>query len=300
MTRKILILLLLCLRICSYSQIIGGSKDLEIDSSLKIITIGSTATDTWIGTTDGLYKINKKTKKVAHLKKENSTLPSNNVTAICPRKNGDIWIGTSNGILRFDNFSYMVINSENANILDNNITALAEDNSGDMWIGTFKGGLVMEHKNRFKVFNNRNSILPNNHIFSLSADDMGNVWVAPREEGLICISYGKHWKKMESLDTSVMKNITFVLKKNDNSYYVGTNKNGLFLYENDKFVALKCSKIISEKFRYVTFVSTVKKYIVSCESGLYLLRDITDVKDTANLVYYNDINFLGATFFMDF
>lgn len=297
MPAKLLLTFLALLPYLLKAQI--NTKDLQIDTGVKISAIGSTPTDTWIGTTQGVFKINKKTKKVAHLLKENSALPSNNVTSLCPRKNGDIWIGTSKGILRYDNFTYLIINHENSSLPENTITSMAEDNQGNMWLGTLNSGLVKVHQNKFKTFTTRNSILPSNTIFSLSADDKGNVWVAPYMKGLVQVN-GKKWNAVTFFDSTSTVNVSFVLSKNDSALYIGTSKNGLFVYQEGKLTREECSRELSEKMRYLTTITTVKKLVVGCQKGLYFLKDLSDVKDTKNLLFYDDYTFLEMTFLMDF
>ena len=69
-------------------------------------------------------------------------LSQNTVTALAQDSQGNIWIGSQNGLNRFDGFSVKVYrpDQQQANTLsDNFITSLAVDASGIIWVGTLNG-----------------------------------------------------------------------------------------------------------------------------------------------------------------
>ncbi len=67
-------------------------------------------------------------------------LPQNDVLAITPTRDGYLWIGTEEGLARFDGVHFVVFDSRNTPGLKNNtITALFEDRDRNLWIGTLGG-----------------------------------------------------------------------------------------------------------------------------------------------------------------
>lgn len=67
-------------------------------------------------------------------------LPQNDVLAITPTRDGYLWIGTEEGLARFDGAHFVVFDSRNTPGLKNNtITALFEDRDRNLWIGTLGG-----------------------------------------------------------------------------------------------------------------------------------------------------------------
>ena len=108
---------------------------------------------TWAATTNGIYKVSNKTKKSVYYSTANSPLQSNNVTSVCCRANGDVWIGTPKGIVFFDGYTFNTVDTENSILPENNITGMKEDANNDLWIGTSKSGLVKVHRNRFYIYN---------------------------------------------------------------------------------------------------------------------------------------------------
>jgi len=80
-------------------------------------------------------------------------LTSNIVTCIIQDHYGYIWIGTQNGLNRFDGYRFTpyYYNKDNQQSLPhNNITSLFVDSKGKLWVGTPKGlAYYDEGNNRF-------------------------------------------------------------------------------------------------------------------------------------------------------
>jgi len=94
----------------------------------EVITAQSeTSVAWWIGTNHGVLRIKKKNLKTIRYTSENSMLPSNRVTSICTKPDGQVYIGTDHGILRYDRFAFMIINTENSRLASDNIISLRFD-----------------------------------------------------------------------------------------------------------------------------------------------------------------------------
>lgn len=77
-----------------------------------------------------------------------SELPSNEITDIFQDSTGFIWLGTSNGLGRYDGHNVQTVLSDYRcpeRLTDNRITCFAEDER-QVWIGTFKGLNVYDKK----------------------------------------------------------------------------------------------------------------------------------------------------------
>lgn len=111
-------------------------------------------------------------------------LPSGNITVALKGKNGYMWIGTDNGLCKFDGYSFksLVNIPGNPNSISSNfINTLAEDKSGKIWVGTMDGLNVLDpNTEKFERFyhneRSKNSI-SNNKIFSILADKDGTIWI---------------------------------------------------------------------------------------------------------------------------
>jgi signal transduction histidine kinase/ligand-binding sensor domain-containing protein len=103
-------------------------------------------------------------------------LPQNTVTAIFQGRDGYIWMGTYNGMARFDGVHFMVFDSVNSPGLKNSrITSLYQTSDETIWIGHETGEISCLRDGRFT-----NSFFPHNwpkeEIVAISEDEQGDVW----------------------------------------------------------------------------------------------------------------------------
>ena len=71
-------------------------------------------------------------------------LSSNNTTAFAQTLDGYLWVGTSDGLNRFDGHSFQVfkhMDNEPSSLSDNYVTSLFVDHMGVLWVGTKTKGL---------------------------------------------------------------------------------------------------------------------------------------------------------------
>jgi ligand-binding sensor domain-containing protein/signal transduction histidine kinase len=78
-------------------------------------------------------------------------LPSSTVTAIIQTPDGYLWIGTYNGLARFDGVRFVTFDPVNEPALSQTrIQGLFLDASGTLWISTFRGGLTSYRDGEFR------------------------------------------------------------------------------------------------------------------------------------------------------
>ncbi|MEZ5083384.1 MAG: two-component regulator propeller domain-containing protein [Bacteroidales bacterium] len=106
----------------------------------------------------------------------NSGLPSNYIHAIAMDQNGSKWIGTSNGLVKFDENNWTIYNTSNSGLPSNAINGIVIDGIGTKWIGTWNG-LVKFDGTTWITYNTSNSGLPSNQFLTMDVDQNGTVWV---------------------------------------------------------------------------------------------------------------------------
>jgi Predicted periplasmic ligand-binding sensor domain len=69
-----------------------------------------------------------------------SGLPQNSVDAILQTRDGYLWLGTQEGLVRFDGVRFTIFDSRNSHAMhDDWVKALCETRDGTLWIGTEAG-----------------------------------------------------------------------------------------------------------------------------------------------------------------
>ncbi len=127
-----------------------------------------------------------------------NTLNDNNTTSVYEDDDNNLWIGTWNGLNKYDR-KKNVFTSYTAEKIPGNVngdfrvTSIIEDDLENLWIGTLSNGLVQYSKqyNRFKnyLFNTvGGKKLQNNYILSLLKVSDGNIWIGTRNDGILIYS----------------------------------------------------------------------------------------------------------------
>src|ERR1700735_4113196 len=115
-------------------------------------------------------------------------LPQDAAVAIARTPDGYLWIGTQEGIARFDGVRFVVFDRSNETAIPNNlIQVLYVDRAGRLWIGTQDGIAVFEN-GRFKPYD-AIAGLAHVQIFAILEDRAGHLWVGT-EHGLVEVDHG--------------------------------------------------------------------------------------------------------------
>ena len=165
-------------------------------------------------------------------------MSQSSVNAVLQDHLGFIWMGTQDGLNRYDGHSFKVYRHipNNPHSLTNNyITALYEDNAGNLWIGTESGlnRLIPSTGDllHFKHHDSNPKSLSGDHITAVAEDKNGNIWVGTKNNGLNKINpstgYATHYTNTNSKLPSNNINDLFV----DNKGYLWiATLNGLAQY----------------------------------------------------------------------
>ncbi len=103
-------------------------------------------------------------------------LPQDTIRAITQTGDGFLWLGTDEGLARFDGYDFVIFTKDDGSLPSNSITALWAGHGGALWIGT-PNGLTRYANRRFTTFTTRDG-LPDNAITSLFEDHSGVLWIA--------------------------------------------------------------------------------------------------------------------------
>ena len=102
-------------------------------------------------------------------------LPQDTVRSIAQTPDGYLWLGTDEGLARFDGYEFVVFNKAEDRLPANSITALASAPDGSLWIGT-SNGLIQYRAGQFRTYTVKDG-LPDNTITGLYADHEGTLWI---------------------------------------------------------------------------------------------------------------------------
>ena len=106
-------------------------------------------------------------------------LPSNEMTELYQDEDGFVWIGTTNGLSRYDGYRLQTFQTDYRHpgrLTHNHITCIAED-SAYLWVGTRKG-LNLVDKRTYRITTPGEAPLQTAYIRSLCSDGKSRIWIA--------------------------------------------------------------------------------------------------------------------------
>ena len=117
-------------------------------------------------------------------------LPQNTVQAIAQTPDGYLWIGTQEGLARFDGTQFTVFDRRSSPALTASaVLSLLVDVDGTLWIGTNGGGLLRMRGERIEAVG-ANEGLTGRKVQALARDGRGTIWVGTDDEGLFRLEAG--------------------------------------------------------------------------------------------------------------
>jgi ligand-binding sensor domain-containing protein/signal transduction histidine kinase len=118
-------------------------------------------------------------------------LPQGTVNSIVQTHDGYLWLGTQNGLVRFDGVSFTVYNENNTPAIKNNrIVQLYVDRQGVLWIGAEQGNLFCFKDGRFSSFEMPGRGTTFNYARAFCDDAEGGLWVVSCEWQLLRLAKG--------------------------------------------------------------------------------------------------------------
>lgn len=142
-----------------------------------------------------------------------------------------LWIGTTNGLARYENGLCTWFTSSNG-LPSSVVLALCEDGEDNLWIGTTDG--LIRYKTGFQeTFNDQNG-LPDNSIRTLGCDRKGYLWIGTGGGGIVRLHNGKfnRFSTKEGLPDNF---ITAIFADSRGELWVGT-MGGLCRWFGNRFV----------------------------------------------------------------
>ncbi|RYU94411.1 sensor histidine kinase [Emticicia agri] len=96
-------------------------------------------------------------------------------------KKGNIWLGTFNGISKYNGHTFENFNRKSG-LVDNFFETGIEDHEGNIWLG-FRGGVTKYDGENFTNYTS-NEGLSGNSIFKILEDSKNNIWFATKGNGV--------------------------------------------------------------------------------------------------------------------
>jgi len=204
-------------------------------------------------------------------------LPANSIFALQQTRDGYLWIGTQDGLVRFDGHHFELYNSKKTpQLKDNMIRALYEDRNGTLWIGTTSGGLSRYKEGEFYTYTTT-KYKTLEGISAIDEDRWGNLWIGSFTMGLTCLSAGQF--ATYTTDEGLPSNqVRCIYKDGNGDLWVSTTAGIVKLVKPGVFQCYVTQDLLSD-YKTVCLYEEGKKelWIGTGDRGLFRLKNSTSI-----------------------
>lgn len=204
-------------------------------------------------------------------------LSNSTIQSIIQDKKGYIWIGTRNGLNRFDGktFEKFYSNNTSQGLTNDYINVLLVTAKNKVWIGT-KNGLSIfhpesHHVNRASALSPAYKILDEINVTGLLETVRDQIWISTKNHGLLNLDLSKKEVKQytiqpEKLNTIISNNINCIYY-HDEKVWIGSDL-GLQYYDHNKSIWHTVASFISRKVSCIAHLNDTL-VVGTADEGLY-------------------------------
>ena len=240
-------------------------------------------------------------------------LSKSSVTCILQDHEGFIWVGTFNGLNRYDGYEFTVYQynqNDSHSISHNYISSMIEDEYGQLWVGTSDGlNCYDRSKDNFKHYrhnNNNSASISDNQIEVVFEDSQHRLWIGTRNGGLNLFDRNNksfiHYLHNEHDSNSLSSNfIQSIFEDSRGNLWIGHRDGAIDIFDdsNKKFnhATFQNKNITSSSVMTIVESKNGSIWLGTQGDGLYkIIYEDKEVKDvvhysksksgiTANIIY---------------
>jgi ligand-binding sensor domain-containing protein/signal transduction histidine kinase len=160
-------------------------------------------------------------------------LPQNTVNAVVQTPDGYLWVGTRDGLGRFDGVRFTIFGLGDG-LQSVEIQTLYVDRQGTLWIGTSGGGLSRWVEGRIESVTLPHQLVAGDTVMALAEDGGGRLWIGT----IAGLSLWQDGRFVESHELSSLERtgIRALLRDRGGGMWIATRSRGLFEFRNDRLV----------------------------------------------------------------
>ncbi len=227
------------------------------------------------------------------------------VTCILQDQQDFMWIGTFNGLNRYDGYDFTVYqyNQNNPHSISHNyISSMIEDNEGELWIGTSDGlnsyNRSMNNFEHYRHNNNDSASIIDNQIEVIFEDKKDQLWIGTRNGGLELFdrknkSFIHHIHNKENGSSLSSNFIQSIFEDDDGNLWIGQRNGAIDILNNNgqKFIHLFYlgKKLTNSAITAIVESNDNSIWIGTQGDGLYRIRyENNEVQETAHYLETSD------------
>lgn len=214
-------------------------------------------------------------------------LPHNTIHCLLQDQYGYIWIGTQNGLTKYDGYDFEVHRSnEKANssngFVGKVISALYEDKAGNLWVGTRKHGINIRYSLQDTFLNLQSdsvfAAIEGYEISGFFEDKTGNIWIGTIGAGVLKYNPDAHTSThFNHKKNKLYSDFAFdIVQDEQDRIWVATSGAGLNLLQEDgKFSLIKAdlpNGASMESYRKTLYLEGESLWVGTEGKGLFRMN----------------------------
>ncbi|WP_299398998.1 two-component regulator propeller domain-containing protein [uncultured Gelidibacter sp.] len=262
----------------------------------------------WIGTSGkGLSRFSPKTNSWKTYTKSQNGLSSNRIVSLFIDDDEDVWIGTQDGglnILKADGTIKHYHKSSSIALPSETIWNIFTDDNRRIWCSTRDYGLLLFDKEKgvLKQFNTSNGLLSNNIRVTIQGEkDL--LFIGTEEHGLFSLNTKTYsitdvLKDFQIRDQELFKKIKSLYYDGDGFLWVGTNGDGLVVFDLDNKVYKNytLSDGLPNNVIYAILPDAENNLWLSSNRGITVIVPSKDFNRAPTIVNYDNYDGLATEF----
>jgi signal transduction histidine kinase/ligand-binding sensor domain-containing protein len=214
----------------------------------------------WIGTTGGGLSRRENGRFTSFGAAEG--FPSGaDVVSMTAGHDGSLWIGTTQGLVRWSNGAFSLIGEEQGLPRDQ-VRALVEDSEGTLWVSLIEKGIFRGRNGQFARMEETGP----NPTYSLMEDRDGTIWAGSGNGLLWCWRDGA-WKRFDATAGLPLASFVALAQGGDGTLWICAGSRGLYRASGERFVPALSEGNLSDQAVVTAMVDREGSVWVGTASG---------------------------------
>jgi serine phosphatase RsbU (regulator of sigma subunit)/ligand-binding sensor domain-containing protein len=214
-------------------------------------------------------------------------LPNPTVYEVLQDKYGFLWIGTGDGLCRYDGYDFKVYKNnpnDSTSLPSNTVLSILEDSEGDLWIGGI--GLIAKYIRKTGTFVpvnfDRGSITGTLQIWEVLEDSRNRIWLGSRFHGVYLFNKEKNIAELVTKsDTKTQLDwgwVPSIIESHDGKILAADSENGIFVYneQDSVFIEYTPLSVPNFMFPFSLFEDEYNRFWLAGGSGVRMIDPTTN------------------------
>lgn len=206
----------------------------------------------------------------------------NNILDLALDGNGNLWIGTQNGVSKFDGVSVWTNYTTTDGLVDNTVEGVFADAAGNFWAGTSFG--VSKFDGTTWTTYTETDGLGDNRVYCIEQDNSGNM-VFGTIDGFTVFDGNSTWTSYDNTDGLPFGGVNSITFSSNGDYYLGSGLGGVVVFDGTNFSIYNTADGLTDnKVRAIAMDGGDRKWVATA-NGITVLSASDQVTATHTRIF---------------